>query len=168
MSSTIHSLGPKPASGLSCELVAWVDTSVIASSTRARYRESEVGIKATLRDAGGRHRRPPVLRFTDNCRQTDNQDTSRLRRINVPISPATIPYPISTAAPTHCGGLCGNVLDGEIMMVDATAGTITWRVSTQSFLITNAWISWNTIWAATVPIRYSAVAVIVAPIWLRI
>src|SRR4029453_9543582 len=33
MSSTIHSLGPKPARGLSCGLVAWVDTGGIASST---------------------------------------------------------------------------------------------------------------------------------------
>src|SRR5688500_3748355 len=33
MSSTIHSFGPKPASGLSCGLVAWVDTGGIASST---------------------------------------------------------------------------------------------------------------------------------------
>ncbi|GAA3226267.1 hypothetical protein GCM10027610_132460 [Dactylosporangium cerinum] len=28
MSSTIHSFGPKPAKGFSCELVAWVDTAV--------------------------------------------------------------------------------------------------------------------------------------------
>src|SRR5690348_10772658 len=37
MSSTIHSFGPKPASGFSCfscELVAWLDTASIASSTR--------------------------------------------------------------------------------------------------------------------------------------
>src|SRR4051794_26252214 len=28
MSSTIHSFGPNPASGFSCELVAWVDTAL--------------------------------------------------------------------------------------------------------------------------------------------
>src|SRR5581483_6519401 len=141
MSSTIHSLGPKPASrlvsepdelGLTSPLLG-LDTAAIASfdENLVAWTSGVPGYapEPTARDGGLGVAFLFVL-FMRPGGSFHTQPMSRFLVSSVPTTPAAMPQAASTTPPTHCGGLPARWMFW-IISCDAVPGSATTTLSTQ-------------------------------------